>query len=181
MTRAATPAVMAEIAAASKRPVFLVKLETTGGWVRAWNGIGDLLWNGETYAGVGAFGGISPIAESGDLRASGIRLTLSGIPVGQIATAQLIRQGYPAWVWLGLLDSNNRLLADPIALFSGQTDTVTLEDAPSSATITVSCETEFIDLRRRVYYYTTADQQLVDATDVGFDYVPLMQDRPIQW
>jgi hypothetical protein len=181
MTRSASAGVIAAVAANVKRPAFFVAIETTGGWVRAWNGVGELSWGGLTFAGVGVFGGISPITESTDLRAVGIRFTLSGVPAGQIAAAQLIRQGLPALVWMGFLDDTFRLIADPIQLYNGKTDTVTLEDLPEGAVITVSAETEFIDQRRRVFYYTTEDQKLIDPTDIGFDYVPLLQDQQLTW
>jgi hypothetical protein len=53
--------------------------------VHVWTGVGDLVWNGKTYKGVGTLGSVSTVGESSEIEAQGITLTLSGIPAELLA------------------------------------------------------------------------------------------------
>jgi hypothetical protein len=113
MARDLTAGMVTEVASTTVRPIVLVKLEFDSGAVRVWNGIGDLSWNAQTWTGVGDLGGVSPVEEAGDLKASGVRFQLSGIPAALISTA--LSEDYqdrPARMWLGMLDENLNIVAD---------------------------------------------------------------------
>ncbi|MCA3268503.1 MAG: hypothetical protein ING19_20860, partial [Azospirillum sp.] len=69
MARALTPAMAAQIAAQAKAPVAIVEIETASTPVRVWTGIGDLVWSGKTFVGLGTFGGFQAAEETIDLRA----------------------------------------------------------------------------------------------------------------
>jgi hypothetical protein len=60
-------------------PVVLVSLTFKSGPVYVWSGVGDLVFNGNTYKGVGQLGKISPISEGSDVKADGMEVTLFGI------------------------------------------------------------------------------------------------------
>lgn len=161
-------------------PILISEIQIEGGYVRAWNGIGDLPWNGNTFKGLGDFGGVSPVQETSELQANGVRFTLSGVPTDMVATAlSKMRQGLSAKLWLGAFDvSSGALIADPYQLFSGLTDVPDLEDGDETATLGISVENELIDLdRTRTRRLTSEDQALDDPTDLGFDYVPSLQDK----
>ena len=51
-------------------PIMLVKLNTSGGDVRFWTGIGDLTYDSEAYIGTGTLGGVTAVSERTDLSAS---------------------------------------------------------------------------------------------------------------
>ncbi len=61
-------------------PILLVKINTSGGDVRVWTGIGDLTFNAEVYTGTGNFLGITPVQEKTDLSALGVGFSLTGVP-----------------------------------------------------------------------------------------------------
>ena len=57
MARDLDASLLAEVTAAATRVVFLYEAEFSSGTTRAWTGVGDLSWNGETWTGVGRLGG----------------------------------------------------------------------------------------------------------------------------
>ena len=52
----------------------------TQSYLRLWTGAGELAWNGQTFTGAGSLLGISPIEETGEVRAVGFAVKLSGLP-----------------------------------------------------------------------------------------------------
>lgn len=183
MSRTIGAALTAELAKAELNPIFLAKIETDTGTVFAWTGIGDLVWSGDTYLGTGIFGGFSPVEEATDGAATGIQYGLSGIPADMVSTAVAsIRQGKVATLYFATLNDNGVIVGDPIILNKGFTDVPELEDGGDTGTIRLSTESKAIDQQRaRIRRYTTEDQKIDDATDVGFEYVEGLQDRRLPW
>lgn len=167
-------------------PYLIVKIGTAAGDVNVWSGIGDLVFDSgggeETYIGVGDFGGISAPQETTELKASGLTLSLSGIPSNIIALAlNSMRQGEPGRIWMGLFDTTTNLSIDsPVEIFSGQTDIVEIDETGETSTVSVAVESRLIDLKRkRDRRYTSEDQQREHPSDLGFDLVPSLQEEEV--
>src|SRR5690348_7935183 len=108
MPRNLTSATLAEFTAAGLRPVIFVQIQFTSGTSYIWSGIGDVVWNGVTWIGVGQFGGISTMTESSEIAANGITLSLSGIDPTLIGQAlNEVRQNYPVKMWFGAVSTAN--------------------------------------------------------------------------
>lgn len=168
--------------AAVFRPVLLVELDWSSGMVRCWTGYGEIVWDGNTYYGTGDLGGISPIAESGDLGANGVTLSLSGIPSDAIADALTDdSQGRSGKIWLASLGSNGAFEADPYLIFDGLIDVTGIDDDGTSATISVTLEKELIDRRVQSRRATHEDQQIDYPGDLFFEFVAGLQDKVISW
>lgn len=60
-------------------PVILAALTLNSGVLYIWSGVGNLVYAGNTYLGVGMLGKISPISEGSGVTADGMSITLSGI------------------------------------------------------------------------------------------------------
>ncbi|HEY1647490.1 MAG TPA: hypothetical protein VGF96_05895 [Terracidiphilus sp.] len=60
-------------------PVLMAALTLTSGVAYIWSGVGNLVYQGNTYIGVGSMGKISPITEGSGVMADGMSITLSGI------------------------------------------------------------------------------------------------------
>jgi hypothetical protein len=164
------------------RPVILVYLSWPDGAVRAWSGYGSITFGGETFLGVGELGNISPIAESDDLGANGITLTLSGIPSANITNALANdAQGRSGKIWLGAMNSAGAFAADPYLIFDGLIDVTAIDDDGTVATISVTLEKELIDRRAISRRSTHEDQQIDYPGDLFFDYVAGLQDKSINW
>lgn len=183
MSRDIDPALLAAATSSGLSPVMLADMDTADGVARVWNGIGDLNWGGVTFKGVGTLLGFGRAEETLDGGATGFVLSLSGLDDELVAASLLsIRQGKAARVWFGARSKTGALIGEPLLVAAGETDVPQLGDDGESARISISCETRAIDQgRKRVRRYTSADQQIDDPTDRGFEYVPTLQDAQIVW
>lgn len=189
-SRDMTAAMLAAIAAGTVRPVIFYEGEfaaagspTTTQFVRLFTGVGSISWDGKTWTGGGQLLGISPIEETSEVLAIGFSVRISGMPADKITLAMsLMRQGLPGKLWLGLFDDSGALIVDPYMVRRGKLDVGVIEKAGETCTITVQYEDRLIDLENpRERRYTTEDQQLDYPTDLGFEYVPLLQDLNFTW
>lgn len=182
MARNLTPEMVTAVQAGTVRPFLMAKIETGGGDVRVWSGLGDLVFNSETYIGTGEFGSVSPVNESDQLKVSGINFQLTGIP-GSIVSSALndMKHGKSAQLWIAFFDeATGNIVDDPYELFAGVTDIPSLSEGPETSTLSVSAVNRLAELeRKRERRYTKEDQVLTDPTDLGFDMVPALQDMEI--
>ncbi len=136
------------------------------------------------YIGIGELGGVSEVQESDGLGAQGITLTLSGVPQDKVALAiSHIQHNRIATLWVAALDINTGELIDsPYQLFQGYTDVPSIKDNGTTSTINLAVENKMIDLARaRTRRYTGEDQKIDSPDDLGFDFVPALQDYEVIW
>lgn len=183
MPRATTTAFNNAAAAGDVRPILLFEGLFDTGAVRFFTGIGQLSWSARTWYGSGSLIGFEPVEETNRTESSGIRITLNGID-GSIVSLALSEayQGRKVNVYLALLNSSNAVIADPDTLFAGRADVMTISDGGDTCTISLSAENRLVDLQRpRTRRYEPEDQKLYYPSDLGFDFVPTMQDINIKW
>lgn len=185
-------------------PIALVDLVLDSGHFRMWTGWGTLLWgdlpaftdgtyfsDGTTWTdlvgkmpwyGAGNLGAIGAIGETTEIRAVGVELALSGIPTEVLDIAlQEDWQNRPAYVYLGVLDSQGQIDGEPALIFFGKMDRMAMVEG-KEASIVLSCESEMIDLERnRVRRYTPDDQRSEYPDDAFFDLVAASQGIEIHW
>lgn len=165
-------------------PALFLKAEFDSGTVRMWTGIGDKIFNAETYNGVGHFLGVDQIEETQELRAAASKFRLAGIPSGllSIALAEPY-QNRPIALWFAFLDKETKaLIADPCLVFKGKMDLMEISEDGETAEITINAESDLIDLRTiRERKYTPEDQKAIYPDDLGLDFVPSIQDVQITW
>ena len=178
-----TSSVQTAISADSVSPILLFEGEFASGFVRVWSGIGDLTWNSETWLGIGTLGGISSITESSDVQANGLTVSFSGIPSNMISLALgEAMQGKAGKIYFGFMDENNAVITDPVLMFQGRLDVPAIEEDGENSSIQISYESRLIDLQKpRERRYTNEDQQLQYAGDLGFAFVPALQEQQISW
>lgn len=165
------------------RPILLAFLDFATEETRLWSGVGDLLWDDQVWKGIGGLGRVSSLEETVELRAVGMSLQLAGVKTENISdVASEPIQGRRAQLWLGFLNSDFALIADPVMIFDGRMDTVEIADGGPSAVITMAVENRLRDLERaRARRYTDADQQSRFPNDRGLEYVPSLQELDILW
>ncbi|MCZ8310954.1 MAG: hypothetical protein O9320_08870 [Magnetospirillum sp.] len=172
------------VSAAAKRPVLLAEIETATGFLRVWTGLGDLTFDGDTYAGVGALASVSAPEETTDLKSTGLVFSMTGIPTSLLEqSVNAVRQNLPARLWLGFLDmGTGALIADPVLVFEGTCGVPSTEETGETCTIALSAENIMASLKRpREIRYTPEDQANRADGDKGFDYNALLQDKSIDW
>jgi hypothetical protein len=165
-------------------PVFLASIAFSNETVYAWTGVGPLVWNGNTYQGVGQFGSVSPIQESNDVTAQGIILTLSGIPTNLMDDSlSNIQFGQLAQVYLGFWSmSGGALIGDPIPAFIGLVDQPTIDVSTDTVKISISVESRLADMQRAPGgRYTDQDQRARYPNDGSLKWVQYIQDIHLPW
>ena len=164
-------------------PVLMAKLEFGSGDIVAHSGLGNLVFDGKSYLGVGKFGEVSAAEENSDLSRSPLRLTLSNIPgdMGAIALDESY-QGRRATLYLGYIDQATGLLADdPVILYRGRMDNAVIRQG-QTFTVTINIENRFAAWDKpKVRRYNNADQQSRHPGDKGCQYVELTTEKQIVW
>ena len=188
MSRDITAAAQAAIQAGVVRPVTLVELDFPSGFVRVNSSDRIIAFDrggspsqAEDFLGVGRLGSVSAAGESSKLQASGVKLSLSGIPPSHIAAAFERAQGRPGRIWMGFLDQDYRLVVDPVLIFSGIIDSTAI-DLGDMAKVTLSVENRMIAWERpRIRRYTNEDQQQRFADDKFFEFVNPTVEKELLW
>ena len=149
-----------------------------------WSGYGNLTWNGQTWTGTGTLGSIANLAQVSDLSAQSVTLLLSGIPNELVSDCiSTANQNNSVKIWLGFLDpTTNAVISTPTMIFNGHTDVPTITCGALTSSITISCENPLICLNlasNRVY--SNDDQWQDYPTDIGFTFVPAIQDWNGNW
>lgn len=189
MARDLTAGMQAEVVAGTVRPVILCDFVFDSGTMHVWSGLGQLSWSGNTYEGVGTFLQISAVAETSALRANGLTFSLSGLPPDEEEQSAILvkalAENYqlrPCRVWLGMMDEDLDIIADPFLIFEGRMDTMTIHDDPANPTIELTAEHHLVALERpHERRWTDEDQRVDFPTDRGFQFVSALQSKEIIW
>lgn len=187
MARSITTAFNNAVTSQVVRPLLACELEFSTGTLRFWNGYGDLVMtaggSSNTFTGLGDLMNVSAISESDQVEAVGAQLSLTGIKSSLISAA--LSANYTnrnASIFLGLFDTSKNVIADVYTLFKGKMDIMKIDEGPETATIALNLENRLIVLdRAKERRYTHEDQQLSFAGDLGFEFVPDLQDKEIIW
>jgi hypothetical protein len=169
------------------RPAYFVRMvfdsSESPNVLNLWSGVGDLTYGGNTYLGVGDLLSISQITETADIQATGINVSLTGIKSSFIAIAKDHEyQGRALTVSLGAFDTSGSLIADPVIVFSGFMDTMTISESGQHSSINIAVENKLIAFERsKVRRYTAEDQKIDHPTDKGFEFVTAIVQKEIIW
>ena len=187
MARSITTAFNNALTSQVVRPLLAVELEFSTGTLRFWNGYGDLTMtaggSSNTFTGLGDLMGVSAVSESDQVEAIGATLSLTGIKSSLISAA--LSANYTnrnASIFLGVFDASKNVISDVYTLFKGKMDIMKIDEGAESATIVLNLENRLIALDRpKERRYTHEDQQLSFSGDLGFEFVPDLQDKEIIW
>lgn len=164
-------------------PVLFLDLGFDAATVRIHSTVGDIIWGGNTYTGVGRFGNVTAAEEDSELTRTPLTLTLSGIPTDLLsAVAQEYYQGRTATLYLGYLDTTSfALVDDPFILYRGRMDKASFEQG-ETLTVTLTVESRFAAWDRPlIRRYNNADQQSRYPGDKGLEYVEQSTEKQIAW
>ena len=183
MSRTLTTAMSNALVADVVRPIYLVRMVFDSSDLNVWSGMGDLSYGGETYTGLGDLLSISEIKETADVQATGMNVSLAGVKSSLVTIAKdQDYQGRELTVHLGAFDSSGDLVSDPVIIFSGFMDTMTIAESGQYSTITIAVENKLIAFERsKVRRYTAEDQKIDHPTDKGFEFVTAIVEKEIIW
>jgi hypothetical protein len=174
---------LASLTSSAIRPGFLASLTFHTGAQYVWSGAGNLVYNGNTYRGVGSLGRIGTIDEGTDVRAAGTTVTLSAIDPALLSECLSdIQLGAPAAIYFALFDTNLALIGTPYPLFVGTVDQPVIQIGPTEMTISLKLENKLVNLQRaNMRRYTAADQRRYYPNDTAFNWVELLNDMALKW
>lgn len=168
--RSLTGAMQTAITAASLQPVWLVDLllATPQYHTTHWR---ELTWSARTYVNTQLMD-IGDADESSTLQIPTLDIQLTGVDQAAISTAMLSNSiDREVVVWMGLLDANGAVIADPIEYFRGRIDGYDGTEGPGGADITWRVTHHFGDFDRVCGRRTNNDSQAVlFPGDLGFAF-----------
>lgn len=183
MPRNLGSAMLASLTSNAIRPGFLAILTFHTGVQYVWSGVGNLVYNGNTYRGVGSLGRIGGIDETTEVRATGTTVTLSAIDPALLAECLSdIQLGAPATIYFALFDASLNIIGAPYPLFVGTVDQPVIQIGVNEMTISLKLENRLANLQRsNARRYTAADQRKYYPNDTGFNWVELLNDMALKW
>jgi len=178
MSRTVPAALLTALAQPEVQPFYAVEFLFDSGPVRLWTGYGERAIGGQTYVGAGALLNIDGLGEVADLSAQAITISLSGVAVALVSLAlQEPYQRRRCRVFFGVVN-----IPDVVEVFSGQLNTMSIEDSGDTSTIAVLVDSKLVELERSSNRrYTSENQKSRFARDTFFDYVSAIQDAEIVW
>jgi hypothetical protein len=164
------------------RGAWLIDLAFDSGHVRANDSGADVSFGGNTYYGIGQFGGFDGVEENVNAIATGIRFTLTGVDTSLIAAIKNnVYQNRAASLYVGMLAESSRdFVATPELAWSGYMDTMQIEMRGDEWRITLTCEHR---LRNSPPHsrWSDADQQARSTNDRFFNLTPLVSSYNGPW
>lgn len=165
-------------------PAIFVNLGFASGTAYIWSGIGNQVWNGNTYVGVGDLGQISVIEEGATVEAKGVALTLTGIDSTILADAlQECQLGLPATIYIALYTgAGGTIISQPLIAWSGFTDQPEITLTGPTATIVLKLESVLLEMNKNIdLRITPEDINATNPGDLGGQFVPTLSEITISW
>lgn len=183
MPRDISSPMLASLVSNAVRPGYLAMIQFRSETRYVWTGIGDLVYGGNTYSGVGSFGKLGSINEGTGVTAQGTTIGLSGIDPALLAECLSdIQLGAPVTVYFALFDASINILGTPSPLFVGTVDQPVLQIGLEEIEISLKLENRLSNLQRAsMRRYTSADQNLYYPGDTFFVFVEILNDQALIW
>jgi len=178
MSRTVPSALLTALSQPEVQPYYAVDLDFDSAPIRLWTGYGDKTIFTNSYTGGGSLLAISGLEEASDLSAKNITISLSGVPSSLVTVAlDEPYQRRECKVYFGTTDTS-----DPIEVFSGLMNTMTIEDSGESSVITLTVESKLVRLEKASNRrYTEENHVARHPNDTFFSYVTSLQDKDVVW
>lgn len=154
MTRALSAGMQTEIAAQSGQIAHLFSIDSDAGLVRLATTPVDVLWDSQTWEGIGGSLVFGSAEETPDPAGQGLQLTLSGVDQTFIAVLLSANmRGREVRIWLVHFSATYTIVADPLEIFRGRqlAEYRITEDRPSdgpgSVTVTTRVQSQIGGIR----------------------------------
>jgi hypothetical protein len=177
------PAMNVALKGAAPLVCLLIQLELQGYTIRSIDGTGQVVFNGETFAGddpfYGVLEGVEPITEEIGTEAPRVRITY--LPRSLAALADLTlpsNQGSPVSIWFGVVNPvTGLLIGTPELLFVGELDTADVDASETSTAITfdIASAWERLFEQSEGQRLNNSFHQSIYPGERGFEFVSLVQ------
>ena len=184
MSRGFPTAVANALAEQNVALVSFAKLEFPSGTVYVHNSIGTYSWGSQDWLGVGSLGSISKVEEGMDVSPYAITLTLSGLDADMSSAA--LTENYfmrAVTIYLGVLNDDDELLADPTPIWAGFMDQMNVSvgaDGGDAIQLIAESELSRFNVSRNLMY-TNAAQHERYSGDLFFSHIQDVQGAKFDW
>lgn len=165
--------------------VMFADFDFASGHVRLNSAARSYSFGGNTYEAVGKLAGIGPVRESADLSPDKLEFTLSGVDNSLIMTTLGENyHGRSATLYVGYLNADGGLVADPHLLWEGRMDVMAIRTEAGGSIISLSCENRLVLWNRAANWLYSHDHQRLlfpGQTDNFFDQVETLTDKIARW
>ena len=152
--------------------IWLAWFESDLGDLYAWTGTYPLTYGGNVYVGVGLMRGFSTISRGDALTFREMQFQLPGLDPQVLVELDGSVKGKMAKVWLGALDAQNQVIADPILLPELEQDTIDWKiENGNTVTLALNCYESLTRLGKPSMRRWSHETQMAQfAGDTGFYY-----------
>lgn len=181
MSRTISASNLAEIDAAHLHEVLLVKLEfDTPVYIHS--GVGSIVFDSNTYLGVGQFGNVGNQIESEQLRPTSLILSLSGVDAALITEAlDAGNYGDIITIYMGYRQDDGTLVDDPWIPWKGFFEFAAVKHGTENI-VSITCRHDLAILNEAEgSRFSDEDQQVRFTGDTGFQYITDMAGTKLIW
>ena len=180
MSRGLSAGNQAAVAAATVFPVLLWYGDFASGALRITTHPRDITWGGYTWTALGDLVGFSEIKETEEVMANPVEFYLNG--VGSSGLIKALEAGYrrrECILYIGFLDANDALVADPVA-FPYRMNRMPVHRDGAEGKITVQADSQLVDMQRSSELRLSDQQQQYRyAGDRFFQYTEGILDKDV--
>lgn len=183
--RGASASVITELASATNAPFHLFEVAWDSGTIYLTDAASSITWSGNTYSALGKMLGFGNIEESVALQATGVDLTLSGVPTDLVSS--FLAEDFidrQVKIYKGFFNSGGAVISDPVLVFQGLMDSPDFQEVleENATVITIPANSQWAQFDKVNGRKTnTNSQRLHFSGDKGFNFVPGLKDKAIEW
>jgi len=162
-------------------PIVFLDIDGDPLWV--WAGIGDLVWGGNTYLGVGDLARVQSVKSDAKGSLPSIELSLVGLKGNMLANAKGTKYaGRTGKVYIGLFDENHELIDEPALFFAGEMSLLNIAAGRQEKGVSVTIDSRLAVLKQnRPIFRTQEDQQRQNPGDTLFYFVSQIVNKTVYW
>lgn len=167
-----------------RRICVIAEADWPTGIKRLWTGVGDLVWRGERYAGVGALVSVTGLQLTGAVGIQQVDVKFASVPgdeVIDIPTSSI--QGRTARIWLACLTPLEQVIPDPYLLATLTMSHATWkfgEDGTASLSVSTTAGIwQHEAASNRVW--SDEEQQSTYPGDTGFVHMASVAGQALKW
>lgn len=168
----------------ARLPAWFFWVEGAASDLYVWTGGQPITWYGHTWLGMGRLFGMSTQRKPDALQHVEHNFTLSGLESDLVADLDASVRGLAGKVWMGLLDDQGQVIADPLLVTEFVQDTLTLDrGADDTMSLTLKAYEALPFLGRVKGDKYSHEAWLAARSDTGFFYnSPIaLAGRAVDW
>lgn len=160
----------------------LAYIDHPDGVVRFWSRSGNLIWNGDTFQGIGALGRVTGLSKTTTLEVKQVTLELRGVPPTSTHFLNTNVRNRSAKIWLAGI-KRQKIVGQPYVVIDDKMDYMRLKAEDSgSVTIRIVINVGFWSIERAINKaWTHEEQQARFPGDSGLSQIPLLINKQTNW